>query len=41
MILDPLAMEILEGKITEGSKVRVEVDGDRLRFTGALESNAA
>ncbi|MCH7908509.1 MAG: ATP-dependent chaperone ClpB [Candidatus Hydrogenedentes bacterium] len=42
MILDPLAMEILEGKIPEGSKVQVEVDGDRFRFTGTLvESNAA
>ena len=42
MILDPLAMEILEGKIPEGSKVQVDVDGDGLRFTGTLlESNAA
>ena len=41
MILDPLAMDILEGKIAEGSKIHVDVEDDQLRFTGALESNAA
>ena len=31
-VLDPLAMEILEGRVKEGSNVYVEVEGDRLKF---------
>ena len=33
MVLDPLAMEFLEGKLNEDSVVSVGVDGDKLTFT--------
>jgi ATP-dependent Clp protease ATP-binding subunit ClpB len=32
MILDPLAMEILEGRISEGSQLLLRVEGDGLKF---------
>ena len=32
MILDPLAMEILDGRISEGSRLLVRVEGDGLSF---------
>jgi ATP-dependent Clp protease ATP-binding subunit ClpB len=32
MILDPLAMEILDGRISEGSQLLVRVEGDGLKF---------
>ena len=32
MILDPLAMEILDGRISEGSQVLIRVEGDGLNF---------
>ena len=33
-LLDPLSMEILEGKFSEGSKVKVSAKGDELVFEG-------
>ena len=33
MVLDPLAMEFLEGKFTEDCVIHVGVDGDSLTFT--------
>jgi ATP-dependent Clp protease ATP-binding subunit ClpB len=32
MVLDPLAIEILQGHVPEGSHVAIDRDGDRLRF---------
>jgi ATP-dependent Clp protease ATP-binding subunit ClpB len=32
MVLDPLAMEILEGRVTDGAHVVAESDGGKLRF---------
>ncbi|MEM7144004.1 MAG: ATP-dependent chaperone ClpB [Verrucomicrobiota bacterium] len=43
-ILDPLSLELLEGKFVEGDTVRVRTDGDRLAFekgSGAGEEDAA
>src|SRR6476469_2497284 len=34
-ILDPLSLEILEGKIREGQTIRVDAAGERLTFTAA------
>src|SRR5438067_124963 len=34
-ILDPLSLEILEGKIREGQKIRVDVAGEMLKFSAA------
>ena len=31
-ILDPLAMQILEGEVREGDHVVVEADGEQVRF---------
>jgi hypothetical protein len=40
MVLDPLAMEILEGKISEGSVVLIDRDGNQLKFEESV-ANAA
>ncbi len=40
MILDPLALEILDGRISEGSQLLVRVEGDGLKFE-TLEVQAA
>ena len=32
-ILDPLSMDILEGKFREGQKIRVDVQNEMLKFT--------
>jgi ATP-dependent Clp protease ATP-binding subunit ClpB len=34
-ILDPLSMDILEGKFREGQRIKVETAGERLTFTAA------
>jgi ATP-dependent Clp protease ATP-binding subunit ClpB len=33
MVLDPLAMEILQGKVKEGDSVVVDTDGEKMTFT--------
>jgi ATP-dependent Clp protease ATP-binding subunit ClpB len=40
MILDPLAMRLLSGNISEGSFVAVDVDGDKLSFHNRISQAA-
>ncbi|MDK1020084.1 MAG: ATP-dependent chaperone ClpB [Candidatus Hydrogenedentes bacterium] len=40
MVLDPLAMEFLEGKLNEDSLLSVGVDGDKLTFTSRVAQAA-
>jgi ATP-dependent Clp protease ATP-binding subunit ClpB len=37
LVLDPLAIEILEGRVPEGSTVQVEADGEKLKFHAMVE----
>lgn len=39
-VLDPLAMEILSGKVTEGSLVKVDVVGSELKFESQMSQAA-
>jgi ATP-dependent Clp protease ATP-binding subunit ClpB len=39
-ILDPLAMQVLEGDVREGDRVLVEADGDAVRFTATRPASA-
>ena len=34
-LLDPLSLDVLDGKIAEGAKVRVDVSGDGLAFSAS------
>ncbi|MEZ5303289.1 MAG: hypothetical protein R3F11_22010 [Verrucomicrobiales bacterium] len=35
LILDPLSLEVLEGKFPEGSRIRGTLEGEEIRFTPA------
>jgi ATP-dependent Clp protease ATP-binding subunit ClpA len=39
-ILDPLALDVLQGKFREGQTVIVERDGSQLEFTGTSQAGA-
>jgi ATP-dependent Clp protease ATP-binding subunit ClpA len=39
-VLDPLAIEILEGRIHEGTLAIVDFDGDRFSFREVLQGQA-
>jgi hypothetical protein len=43
MIQDPLALQILEGKILPGQRVRVDRDpsGEKMQFTAVAEKQPA
>jgi ATP-dependent Clp protease ATP-binding subunit ClpB len=38
LVLDPLAIEILEGRVPEGSHVTAHREGDKLRFEAIVEA---
>jgi ATP-dependent Clp protease ATP-binding subunit ClpA len=40
MVLDPLAMEILEGRIHDGDTVRVDTDGHKMTFAPEVREAA-
>jgi ATP-dependent Clp protease ATP-binding subunit ClpB len=40
MVLDPLAMELLQGKVKEGDTVRVDTDGHKLTFVPQVREAA-